>query len=117
MTRSVEEVFRDHVDSVNSGDMQAILADYADDAQVLTAQGALKGKVGVESFFTQAFSLLPGAQIAVKQTVAGEHSLLVWWGADSSAGRIEDGVDTFVIEDGLIKLQTPTFTFQPHETQ
>ncbi len=117
MTRSVEEVFRDHVDSVNSGDMQAILADYADDAQVLTAQGPLKGKAGVESFFTQAFSLLPGAQIAVKQTVAGEHSLLVWWGADSSAGRIEDGVDTFVIEDGLITLQTPTFTFQPHETQ
>ena len=69
MTRSVEEVFRDHVDSVNSGDMQAILADYADDAQVLTAQGPLKGKAGVESFFTQAFSLLPGAQIAVKQTL------------------------------------------------
>jgi hypothetical protein len=117
MTRSTEEVFQDHVRAVNSGDMQAILADYADNAQVLTAQGALQGRAGVETFFAQAFSLLPGAQIAVKQTVAGENSLLVWWEADSSAGRIEDGIDTFVIEDGLITLQTPTFTMQPHATQ
>ena len=114
MTRSTDDVFRDHVRAVNSGDMQAILAHYADHAEVLTAQGALKGKAGVEAFFPQAFSLLPEAQIAVKQTVAGENSLLVWWSADSPAGRIDDGIDTFVMEDGLFILQTPTFTIQPH---
>jgi hypothetical protein len=37
----------------------------------------------------------------------------VWWSAESSAGRIDDGIDTFVIEDGLIVLQTPTFTVLP----
>lgn len=26
---------------------------------------------------------------------------------------IDDGIDTFVIEDGLIVLQAPTFTVQP----
>ena len=57
--------------------------------------------------------MLPGAQVAVKQTVAGENSLLVWWSAASSVGRIDDGIDTFVIEDGLIVLQTPIFTVQP----
>lgn len=93
--------------------MQAILADYADHAQVLTAQGALKGKSGVEAFFAQAFSLLPEVQLAVEQMVTGENCLLVWWSADSSAGRIDDGVDTYVVEDGLITLQTPTFTIQP----
>lgn len=57
--------------------MQTIVADYADNTQLLTAQGALKGKAGIEAFFTQAFSQLPGAQIAVKETVAGPNSLLV----------------------------------------
>ena len=113
MTRSPDDVLQDHVRAVNSGDMQAIVADYADHAQVLTAQGALKGKPGVEAFFTQALSLLPGVQVAVEQTVTGENCLLVWWSADSSAGRIDDGIDTFVIEGGLITLQTPTFTIQP----
>ena len=112
MTRSPDDVLQDHVRAVNSGDMQAILADYADHAQVLTAQGALKGKPGVEAFFTQALTLLPGAQLAVDKTVAGESCLLVWWSAESSAGRIEDGIDTFVIDEGLITLQTPTFTVQ-----
>jgi ketosteroid isomerase-like protein len=113
MRRSAGDVFRDHLLAVNSGDMQTILKDYADHAQMLTAQGALKGRAGVEAFYTQAFSMLPGAQVAVKQTVAGENCLLVWWSAESSVGRIDDGIDTFVIEDGLIVLQTPTFTVQP----
>jgi hypothetical protein len=113
MTRSADDVIQDHVRAVNSGDMQVILADYAEHAQVLTAQGALKGKPGVEAFFTQALSLLPGVQLAIEQTVTGENCVLVWWSADSSAGRIDDGIDTFVIEEGLITLQTPTFTVQP----
>lgn len=110
--RSADDVFRDHIHAVNSGDIQTILGDYAEHAQMLTAQGALNGREGVEAFYTQAFSLLPGAQIAVNQIVAGQNSLLVWWSAESSAGRIDDGIDTFVIEDGLIVLQTPTFTVQ-----
>ena len=113
MTRSANDVLQDHVRAVNSGEMPGILADYADHAQVLTAQGALKGRPGVEAFFTQAMSLLPGIQLTVNQAVTGENCLLVWWSADSSAGRIDDGIDTFVIEDGLITLQTPTFTVQP----
>lgn len=113
MTRSPNDVLQDHVHAVNRGDLQTILADYADHAQVLTAQGALKGKAGVEAFFAQAMSLLPGFQLTVRQTVTGDNCLLVWWTADSSAGRIEDGIDTFVIEGGLITLQTPTFTVQP----
>ena len=113
MGRSGDDVFQDHLLAVNSGDMQTILKDYADPAQMLTAQGALKARAGVEAFYTQAFSLLPGAQLAVKHRVAGEKCLLVWWSAQSSAGTIDDGIDTFVIEDGVIVLQTPTFTVQP----
>lgn len=49
MGRAAGDVFRDHLSAVNSGDIQTILMDYAEDAQILTAQGALKGREGVEA--------------------------------------------------------------------
>jgi hypothetical protein len=65
---------------------------------VLTAQGPLKGKAGVEAFFKQAFSLLPQAQISARQIVSSGGAFLVWWSAESPAGRVDDGVDTFIFE-------------------
>jgi ketosteroid isomerase-like protein len=112
VTRSAEEVFRDHGRAVNAGDLQAILADYADDAFLLTAQGVLKGKSGAETFFTQAFDVLPNVQVSAKHTAAAGDVVTVWWSAESPAGRIDDGVDTFVVENDLIKIQTISFTVQ-----
>jgi catechol 2,3-dioxygenase-like lactoylglutathione lyase family enzyme len=112
MTRSPEGAYRAHLQAVNSGDLDGILQNYADDAVILTAQGPLEGRAGVEGFFKQAFSLLPKAQVSAKQVVYSGAALLVWWGAESPAGRVDDGVDTFLFERGLIKLQSISFTPQ-----
>jgi hypothetical protein len=37
----------------------------------------------------------------------------VEWGAGSGGKRVDDGVDTFVFADGLIRLQSAHFTVQP----
>ena len=42
MGRSADDVFRDHLLAVNSGDMQTIVKDYGDHAKMLTAQGPLR---------------------------------------------------------------------------
>ena len=112
MTRSAEDAYRAHLQAVNTGDLEAVLKNYADDVVVLTAQGPLEGRTGVEAFFKQAFSLLPQAQVSAKQVVSTGAALLVWWGAESPAGRVDDGVDTFVFERGLIKLQSISFSPQ-----
>ena len=112
MTRSPEDAYRAHLLAVNTGDLEAILKNYADDVVVLTAQGPLEGRTGVEAFFEQAFSLLPQVRVSVKQVVSSGAALLVWWGAESPAGRVDDGVDTFVFEGGLIKLQSISFSPQ-----
>jgi hypothetical protein len=112
MTRSPEDTYRAHLQAVNTGDVEAILKNYADDVVVLTAQGPLAGRRGVEAFFNQAFSLLPQAQVSARQVVSSGSAMLVWWGAESPAGRVDDGLDTFVFESGLIKLQTISFSPQ-----
>ena len=112
MARTPEEVFTDHVALVNRGELSPVLDDYAEDAVLLTAQGPLKGHAGVEAFFTQAFTMFPSAVVTIKSTVWDGDALLVWWDVDSPGGKVDDGVDTILISDGLIKLQTTSFTPQ-----
>jgi hypothetical protein len=35
------------------------------------------------------------------------------WAADGSGNRVEDGIDTFVFRDGLIRVQTVQYSLQP----
>jgi uncharacterized protein (TIGR02246 family) len=112
MTRSPQQVFADHIAAVNQYDLEAILQHYADDAVMLTAQGALEGRGGVRAFFTQAFVALPDPTITVTRTAFGSDAPLVWWTAESVAGRISDGVDTFQFADGLITPHTISFTIE-----
>ena len=38
--------------------------------------------------------------------------LFLEWAAVSSATKVEDGIDTFVFRDGLIRVQTVRYTLQ-----
>jgi len=38
--------------------------------------------------------------------------LFLEWAADAAATRVEDGIDTFVFRDGLIRVQTLRYTLQ-----
>jgi hypothetical protein len=38
--------------------------------------------------------------------------LFLEWAADAARTRVEDGIDTFVFRDGLIRLQTVRYTLQ-----
>ena len=112
MTRSPQETLAAHFEAVASGDMERLLADYSEDATILTGQGVLEGHSGVEEFFTLALRSLPGAQFAIIDTTYSSDAALVHWTAESGAGRINDGVDTFVFKDGDIHVHTAHFTVQ-----
>ena len=38
--------------------------------------------------------------------------LFLEWNADAAATRADDGVDTFLFDDGLIRVQTVRYTLQ-----
>ena len=45
--------------------------------------------------------------------VAGPRAVLfLEWAADAARTRVEDGIDTFVFRDGLIRVQTVRYTLQ-----
>lgn len=90
-----------------------ILADYRDGAVLLTPQGAFEGKPAMEGFCTHALGALPQPRFTATSTVIHGDAVLLRWTAESPGGRIDDGVSTFIIDDGSIRLQTTRFPITP----
>jgi|ERR1700694_1087522 hypothetical protein len=112
MTRTPQEVFAHHAQALVAGDLDEIVADYADDAVFITPGGVMRGKVGVRAAFAQLLSDVPSAAWDIKTQIYEDALLFLEWAADSAVTRVDDGVDTFVFGDGMIRAQTVRYSVQ-----
>jgi ketosteroid isomerase-like protein len=113
MARSTEQVFQDHMSALLNGDFPALMADYADDAVLMTMDGANVDKAGVQGYFVNALSALPNFRLTLTGHIVHGDFVLVTWTATSDVATIPHGVDTFVIRDDKIRLQTVWLTAVP----
>jgi ketosteroid isomerase-like protein len=104
-TRSVLE---HHLQCFGTADLDGIMADYAPDAALLTAQGSLKGPDAIRGYFAAAFAEFsrPGTTFAMKTMLVDGDCAFILWDAETSARRYENATDTFVVRDGKIVAQT-----------
>ncbi|HVT69324.1 MAG TPA: nuclear transport factor 2 family protein, partial [Trebonia sp.] len=63
----------------------------------------------------QLLTNLPGISWASSAQVSSGDTVLLEWTADAGTMAVEDGVDTFVVRDGLIRSQTARSTWQPKD--
>ena len=56
MARSTEQVLNDHLRAISTGDFPALMADYADDAVLMTMDGANVGKEAIGAYFINGLS-------------------------------------------------------------
>jgi ketosteroid isomerase-like protein len=112
MTRTPHEVFTHHGQAMATGDVDEIVADYAEDAVFITPNGVLHGKDGVRAGFNQLFSDLPHATFNLKTRILEGDVLFMEWSAESATTRADDGVDTFVLRDGMIWAQTIRYSLR-----
>ena len=103
MTRTPEEVFQHHAEALGAGDLDQIVADYADDAVFITPAGVRRGKDGIRAAFTQLLADVPDAAWDLKTQIYEDDVLFLEWAAEAAATFVEDGIDTFVFRDGLIR--------------
>jgi predicted SnoaL-like aldol condensation-catalyzing enzyme len=99
-TRSPQEVFGHHAQALGAEDLDEIVADYSNDAIFITVQ---RGKDGIRQAFTKLLSEVPQATWDIKTTIYEDDVMLLEWGAEGGGNRIEDGIDSFVFRDGLIR--------------
>jgi hypothetical protein len=110
MARSPQEVFQHHVEALGAEDLDGIVSDYADDAVFITPDGVRRGKDGVRQGFVKLIGDLPGASWELPTQIYEDDVLLLEWKAESEHTKADDGIDTFVFQDGLIRVQTVRYT-------
>ena len=64
MARSTEQIYQHHMDALTNGDFPAFIADYADDAVLMTMEGAHVGKDAIQTYFVNALSAMPNSKIS-----------------------------------------------------
>ena len=112
MTRTPEEIFQHHAQALGAGDLDEIVADYSDDAVFITPARVWRGKDGIREAFAQLLADVPNAAWDLKTEIYEGDVLFLEWAATAATTKVEDGIDTFVFCDGLIRLQTVRYTLQ-----
>ena len=110
--RTPQEIFQHHAQALGAEDLEGIVSDYADDAVFITPDGVRRGKDGVRDGFRKLLGDVPGASWDLPTQIYEGDVLFLEWKATSPAARVEDGIDTFVFRDGLIRVQTVRYTLQ-----
>jgi hypothetical protein len=113
--RTPQEVFQHHGEVLMAEDLDGIVSDYTDDALFITPDGVRRGKDGVREGFVKLLGDVPGASWDLPTQIFEDDILLLEWKAESEKVKVEDGIDTFVFRDGLIRVQTVRYTLIPKD--
>lgn len=103
-----EDVLESHLQAFESGDLETVLDDYAEDAVVVSQLGTFRGREEIAGLFEQLLEEFsaPEASVALDdQVVEGEYGYVVWHG-ETPVHDYEFATDTVVVRDGSIVAQT-----------
>jgi ketosteroid isomerase-like protein len=107
--KQTEKTLLHHWQAFGAGDVEAIMADYAKDAVLVSADGPLKGHAQIRSMFEKVLAnMFPPTSTSLnlaKRVVEGEIAYILWSGS-SSFYNAAFATDTFVMHDGKIVAQT-----------
>ncbi len=112
--RVAQQVLDDHLAVSFNGTVEEDLErNYAEDVTVVSNWGVEHGHDGMRRMAELLRSQLPDCTFAYwLRIVAGEIAMREWT-ADSPAGSVRDGVDSYVVRNGRIQAQTIHYTLTP----
>ena len=112
---STKDVIDHHLKCFGERDLKGILSDYAPDAVMFTANGALRGVDAIRPLFQAMiaeFATLRATFHLKQQSIEGDHAYILW-NAETADNVYELGTDTFVVSDGKIVAQSYTSKIAP----
>jgi len=115
MARTTQQVFDAHQKAFEAGDLEKLIADYADDAILLTMDGAAVGTEAIQGFFVNVFKSFPNVRVSFGKTAVEDDTVLLQWSGDSGVATFPHGVATLIICDDKIQRQTEWFIVVPKE--
>lgn len=88
------------------GDLEAILANYAEDAVILRPGRTYRGHDEIRGMFHDVLANMEGLTSSITSLTVDSGLALMTWTATSVSGRVLQGVDTFVVANERIVAQS-----------
>lgn len=111
--REAREVFEEHLKLAREGKIEEELKrNNAEDIVLLTNYGTFQGHEGVKKAAKLLDKQLPNGTYDYKLKLCHGKMCFLHWTGDSEESYIMDGADSYLIEDGKIKVQTIFYTVQ-----
>jgi uncharacterized protein (TIGR02246 family) len=105
--RTVAQVLNAHLAAFQSGDAQLVACDYAKDAVFIMPETVTRGRANIQAAFAYFITLAGGnIQVTTNSLTIADDVALFEYAVTSCHVTVSDGVDTFVIDNGLIVVQT-----------
>jgi SnoaL-like domain len=112
--RTTSEVIEDHLRRRSEGDLDRDLtANYANEVVLLSYEGVHRGHDGVRKLAGILDSYVRAAGYNYDDVVVEGDYALLRWSAEGDGVVVHDGVDSFVIRDGRIVVQTIHYSTSP----
>jgi ketosteroid isomerase-like protein len=110
MVPTPQENLRHHGEALATGDLDGIISDFTDDAVLITPQGTFRGTAGAREAWLRLLADLPNPKVDASSVVLEGDVALMAWAASSDKGRVDDGIDTVVVNGEGIKVMTVHYT-------
>ena len=116
-TEESQAVLDHHLAAVLENNLQAILEDYSEASIIVTPDSTYRGLAQIGSFFQAVLPSFPteGTTIEMDRVFVEDNIAYILWHATSPTLTVPFGTDTFIIEDGKIKIQTFAAVMNPVE--
>jgi hypothetical protein len=106
-SRPAKDVVEDHIRLMIAGQLEEDLRrNYATDAVLLTDAGSFRGHPGWRANAASLSRPVPGAFYEITALQAQDNYVLLVWKAGAADYRVDCAVDSFVVVDGKIRMQT-----------
>lgn len=103
-----QEVFDRHFKDFKENNLEGIIADYAENATLITPNGTYTGLAEIKANFARAFTMFPkdSSTYETVKTVIKDDMAYILWKCKTPKVELSLATDTFIIQDGKIIRQT-----------
>ena len=116
MNRSTQEVLDSHKEAIETLNIDMLMADYAEDAVLVTPNGTILGRDAIlTDFFQASLAQFPDMVFTYHNIVCEDDTCLLQWSGQATNADIPVGVGVLYIQDGLIQRQVEWFEVVPKE--
>lgn len=106
MAQSTQDVWQHHIAAWDARDVDEIVSGYGEESILIINSKVFKGPEEIRSVFTRLFQIFDLGSNKIDPPVLDGRTVYITWHFTPKADAEFFGTDTFVIEDGKIRIQT-----------